>query len=673
MPWCPPNETPRSRFEGDNQDHISRIPQPSEESKVGRRWNCLGSDGTNEAAGSWNSEAYSGGQCPGPRDQGDGEKVSMSQRGPAPRPPSRRSSKSPTREARPPTSQLGTRNRDDALLESPHDPGDPFNAHVGGRTSHVSGRTTDVHNILNPPEAHVTYPVAPGPSSHRGVEPGSSPSSIGASQYSQRASPSHPFSGPVQAHQSLPPGFGPAPGGPVPPGPPPPAERGPSPTSGQIYSPIGAGRRILTPKSRVASLSRGVVPRSAEQPPPLPFPSHPQPRVSQNEATSYPGAPSQTMPSQFPASHPAQASIAPNTAPPIATPPRSLSQPLMGNLQHPELSQQAQQSGYDMGRRTPSYPAGTSFVPGLPQGRGLTNTGPSGDGRWSAALMSSIQSGSTSSRGMALEQGQHVITITPSYGEEIHVPVDIHQASKQADEKRQRNAGASARFRLRKKEKEKEVIHGLQRLEQAEREYVKQIQDLRAERDHYRNERNRLRDIVYRTPSIRELADQGPPSPTSTRSGGSLGGSLGGSFATESGNLGFAPVPPGHPPPFTSGDPSMERPTRRRRTDPAPEFTTPTYGTPIQMPSTLPPITQSAYGLTTPSPHPSASPGSARLPPLRLDQPGVSPTSENPPLPGGPPPQLPLPSGQYTHYGRAPHETGWATGPRTHRDLEPPR
>lgn len=597
----------------------------------------------------------------------------MSQRGPAPRPPSRRSSKSPTREARPPSSQLGTRSRDDASLESAHDPGGPLIARASGRTSQVSARTIDVHNILNPPESHVTYQVAPVPSSHPGGEHSSSPSNIGPGQYSQRASPSHPFSSQGQSHPSLPQGFVPVPGGPVPPGPPPPSEKGRSPTSSHIYSPLGPGRRILTPKSRVASLNRGVIPRSAEQPPPIPFPPHPAARMGQHEAASYSGGPAQAMPPHFTPSHAGQGSVASTTAPSIATPPRSLSQPLMGNPQHPELSQPTQQSGYDMGRRTPSYPAGTSFGPGLPQGRGLAHAGPSGDGRWSAALMSSIQSGGASSRGMAMEQGQHVITITPSYGEEIHVPVDIHQASKQADEKRQRNAGASARFRLRKKEKEKEVIHGLQRLEQAEREYVKQIQDLRAERDHYRNERNRLRDIVYRTPGIRELADQGPPSPTSTRSGGSLGGSLGGSFAAESSNLGFQPVAPAHPPPFSSGDPSMERPARRRRTDPAPEFTTPTYGTPTQMPSTLPPITQSAYGLTTSSPHPSASPGSARLPPLRLDQPGVSPTSEHPPLPGGPPPQLPLPSGQYTQYGRAPHETGWATGPRTHRDPEPPR
>jgi hypothetical protein len=46
-----------------------------------------------------------------------------------------------------------------------------------------------------------------------------------------------------------------------------------------------------------------------------------------------------------------------------------------------------------------------------------------------------------------------VIIINLPFGAEILVPVDVYQASKQADKKRQRNVGASARFRLQKKEK----------------------------------------------------------------------------------------------------------------------------------------------------------------------------------------------------------------------------
>ncbi|KAK3934153.1 hypothetical protein QBC46DRAFT_87538 [Diplogelasinospora grovesii] len=110
---------------------------------------------------------------------------------------------------------------------------------------------------------------------------------------------------------------------------------------------------------------------------------------------------------------------------------------------------------------------------------------------------------------------QHVLTITPTHGEEIFVPVDVHQASKQADEKRLRNAGASARFRLRKKQREEESKAELQKLENQNRDLERTIHELQnrnkeleAEREFYRNDRNRLREIVARTAEI----SGGPPS-----------------------------------------------------------------------------------------------------------------------------------------------------------------
>ncbi|KIH92988.1 hypothetical protein SPBR_02996 [Sporothrix brasiliensis 5110] len=119
-------------------------------------------------------------------------------------------------------------------------------------------------------------------------------------------------------------------------------------------------------------------------------------------------------------------------------------------------------------------------------------------------------------RSVSIAEGQQFITITPSYGDEIHVPVDVHQASKQADEKRLRNAGASARFRARKKEKDREAQIGIQRLEAVNRDLQKRNQELEAQRDFYRNERNRLRHIMSQSPSMREYIDSGPPSPAST-------------------------------------------------------------------------------------------------------------------------------------------------------------
>ncbi|CAK7568244.1 MAG: hypothetical protein SEPTF4163_006230 [Sporothrix epigloea] len=118
-----------------------------------------------------------------------------------------------------------------------------------------------------------------------------------------------------------------------------------------------------------------------------------------------------------------------------------------------------------------------------------------------------------SGRSLSMSGGQQFITITPSFGEEIHVPVDLHQASKQADEKRLRNAGASARFRARKKEKDREAQLGIQRLETSNREGQKRIQELEFLVNFYRNERNRLQNIMLQTPGMREHVEAGPPSP----------------------------------------------------------------------------------------------------------------------------------------------------------------
>ncbi|KAL1840110.1 hypothetical protein VTJ49DRAFT_805 [Mycothermus thermophilus] len=101
--------------------------------------------------------------------------------------------------------------------------------------------------------------------------------------------------------------------------------------------------------------------------------------------------------------------------------------------------------------------------------------------------------------------------------------VDVHQGSRQADQKRQRNAGASARFRQRKKEREREQQEEMQKLDAENRELarrneelVKRCQELEAHRDFYRNDRNRLRDALSRLPGGREWAERGPPSPVMT-------------------------------------------------------------------------------------------------------------------------------------------------------------
>jgi len=93
--------------------------------------------------------------------------------------------------------------------------------------------------------------------------------------------------------------------------------------------------------------------------------------------------------------------------------------------------------------------------------------------------------------------------------------VDVHKASRLADEKRARNAEASARFRQRRKQKEKEANSNIEKLQQQTRDLERKIKEVEQERDFYRAERDRFRDVVYRTPNMRHLVMQAPPSPQS--------------------------------------------------------------------------------------------------------------------------------------------------------------
>lgn len=587
----------------------------------------------------------------------------MSQRGPAPRPGSRRSSKSPpiatfsSPHSSQPGPQPGLVQRDDPAAQH-HDRRESVVAEEGGRPYPANPRTSVVHNILNPSDQRHPYgstitPVPRPPEGGGTSSPGIAPRPYGTH------SPSHPYVFHSQQQQppvAPQPTYSPFPPSTLPSGAPSILERG-SPTGRHSYSPIEATRRILTPKSpRVSSLNRpGLVAGGSPKPP---LPPH---ITSRGSLTSHDMGP-RAGPSRLGAQTPLQGlRQGYSEQPPTTTPPpsRSLSQPIIGHALTSGHQHQHHQDHQQPTSRPPMLLSGSPFMSGLPPGRGLSAAGLGGDGRWMTSFLDQMAPGVGGARGTPMD-GQHLLTITPSHGDEILVPVDIHQASKQADEKRQRNAGASARFRMRKKEREREQQQGLQKLETSNRELEKRARDMEAERDYYRNERNRLRDIVLRTPSISEWANRGPPSPTSARSEG---------FATEGMQMAGHHHHIHHPPPssYPTSDPSMlERPARRRRTDSEPHSTAPTYGPP--QPTTLPPIPPSAYGINPSVQHTSGPPGPARLPPLRLDQP---PVSEHPPGSGAPPPP-PLPpqtQGPYPPYGRPAYEPGWPAGPRgAHHD-----
>ncbi|KAJ3490595.1 hypothetical protein NLG97_g5748 [Lecanicillium saksenae] len=244
--------------------------------------------------------------------------------------------------------------------------------------------------------------------------------------------------------------------------------------------------------------------------------------------------------------------------------------------------------------------------------------------------------------------GQQAYMTLP--GSEIPIPVqvDYSQASKKADEKRQRNAKASTRHRRKKKNMQEENIRLLQDLKDEQEAMADQIESLTHQRDFYREERNRLREIVLRTPAISQHAS-GPPSPVSTRSVNSY---------PDHSPVGGAPRPLHTPSQgYLSEASSVERPAQRRRTDDRPEYSSNYSTQPGPPPTTLPPMHSHAQGMP-PRPmtaHPTAH--QERLPPLRA-------------IDGHPPHEMH--AGHATHERDPvtgdwrltqprPYETGWAT------------
>lgn len=660
LPWCPSNP-PRGRLDGDNQENLAgtRPVTEADRAKPSPTWSQTTGVGSEPDPYPFLESGRSG-QCPGsPVPQREGEKVSMSQRGPTSRPPSRRRSPSQWTGAHVSPSTL--RPGQTSGVNSPGEPGGiPLVAgHEPPRQA--TPRSLGVHTILNPTDPRELQ-TGPSAAIQRPTDGGSSPSSAGTRQYGVSGSPYQAYGpGSFYGGAGIPPG-------PVTTVPPSIQQESPTPVPVRPFNPaLGNARRMLTPRSpRPPSFSRVATPSSYAEPQPSGYPSPVLGRSGGlQDMPTYHGPPS-NLPQ-----HPARTNPI-SAAPPTSPSPRSSSQPAYSGVPPFQFPQEPSQAGSV--RRspqgmTPVYPQGQY---GLPHGRASvysSSSGPTSDANLSTAIMSALQTGNGGGRG---SEAQPHLTLQTNTGEHITVPLDVHQGSRQADEKRHRNAGASARFRARKKERDKDMRETLQRLESENRDVARHNQELAAERDFYRSERNRLRELVLRTPEIREHAERGPPSPRSMRSVAPVGRQAESSFASSFTSAGGNPPslsPPttqSHPPPY-SGD--LERPTRRRRTDPpAADFGNAPYPMrPAQTPSTLPPIvTQGLQGFSPPI---ASAPPSARLPPLRFDQPLSSPTAAQAPGSFGQqaPPPPPLQT-QFPPYGRPPHETGWATGPRDPRE-----
>ncbi|KAI1106288.1 hypothetical protein F4804DRAFT_51797 [Jackrogersella minutella] len=521
----------------------------------------------------------------------------------------------------------------------------------GDLTQSLPQRGFGVRNILNPAETQPS-PTGTTSSAASGLSSGhplhASPNLQGSS-YESSPTSSRPlmFQGHVMSNLQQ---ANPAVGGNQPPLGPSPVDRG-SPASTQSHNSIG-NRRILTPRSPRTSTSGHMPPSQAYNAPHSHY--YPGPPASNRGYPNEPPTPGQHIHSprnsvhqplapQFGRVH--HSGVGPPTtlAPLTTPPPRPLSHPIPGQYNAPGQESQHPQGGSGHQIRPHSFGPTPPYSAAAPQGnRGFPSSLP--DSRWSSVLGSGAQAGPSGIRSMMGVDGHAAMNVG---GEPLIVPLDMYNGSKQADEKRQRNAGASARFRARKKDKEIQQGIRIQELESQNREILKRQQEAESERDRYRSDRDRLRDIVYRTPGISEFAYQGPPSPISTRSGGS--------FAERSplaSNQSSLPMPS-----YGSVDPvTGERAARRRRTDPQLDYS-PSYG-PTQ--TSLPSMSQPTHAPLSQPGTPSAMARTSRLPPLRLDQPAGTPSTG--------PSTSNTPAQSFAPYKRESYETGWATRPSAPHD-----
>ncbi|KAI0526264.1 hypothetical protein F5B22DRAFT_632797 [Xylaria bambusicola] len=502
-------------------------------------------------------------------------------------------------------------------------------------------RAFGVHNILNPAETQ------PSLARERGEEAGQSPKiSSAASSSSPRIPPHFAYqeSGMARRGQTTPtledqPLTAPSS-----------AERG-SPRTARPYPPLAAARRVLTPRSPRLMSPGHSHPLRALGPPQ----THPQ---------HLPGGPQDSNRAILPdtgASGQSDQALSTRGSPlaqqfnrvmsPTGRPPSSTTLPASTR----SISQPAASHSTPGLQTRPFFPSGSGIQPGQPAGYPPHNPysalavsqtpagypAPSGESRWSGTTEHTTQYNSTGVRSFAFGEGQAAVRIQPLQGEPFIIPVDTQQGSRQADEKRQRNAGASQRFRKRKKDRETQERLEHQRMESQYRELEARIQTLENERERLRSDRDRLRDIVYRTPSVSELAYQGPPSPNPSNGSG--------------------PSPLGTMTAYGAADPDTgERSSQRRRTDPHPhiEFVTGPYGS---APGSLPPIAASGYPASMSHPGtPLARSQAPQLPPLRLGSAAGTPTTAVS--------ASSTPIQTYQQLKREPYEMGWATGSRASAD-----
>ncbi|KND87930.1 hypothetical protein TOPH_07412 [Tolypocladium ophioglossoides CBS 100239] len=567
----------------------------------------------------------------------------MSQRGPAPHTAPRRSSRSPSgHDAGSP--------RQHVQLPGSNDGRRPASTSVtstegGGRSQDLPPKALGVHNILNPFEPRLMASEGSVPPLSRPGEGEGAPIATSARTYGGGARPFFPNRMGPSSHPGTPIGSLTSLGRP-------PSSGRNSPATAYQFPGMNDTRNVVSPRQpRSSSLSQGVLPREMDSRAQshLP-PSSPAKRLYEKETPEELRA--------VPGLH--HASGMPFTAHhSVGTSPRAMALPASRPADAPYMPASAVVARDPHGRPQSLHALPSQFHHGAAINRPMSAIGGSGDGlsSWSEVMRRSGMSGA-----MGGAEGQQAFMTLPGSDVPIPVQVDYSQASKKADEKRQRNAKASTRHRRKKKTLQEENMRQLQDLKDEREQLAHEVEDLKQQRDFYRDERNRLRDIVARTPGIHQHA-AGPPTPLPRSPESHEDMSPGAHSHMQTPTPGYA-----------SDLSSVERPGRRRRTEDRPEYSTPVFGTPAGGP---PPILApgpggQAYGVP-PRPLSAASSTSGeRLPPLRA-------------LEGAPPVQSHGPGHAHAQHAHAQHahaheqdprtgqwrpaqprhfETGWATAPR---------
>lgn len=556
-------------------------------------------------------------RCSEPRHQGSaGDQVSMSQRGSAapfqpPGSPARDDQTAPSGAQYAHHAQQRSDGSGSVSNMSPLMTGS--NPQSQSQQGHP--RLLGVHNILNPTEAQSRpLPGTPNASERPSAGPYRQPQHF----YGQSQPGSHPGT-PVGNAMPLAAPLSSDRPGPLPLGP--------------LHNP----RRILSPQApRSSSISHSSALRDAEAARMHQAMQSGPPAKRRREGDS---------PEDYrrsPAHHPGSLPHTPNI--PGAAIARSFSQPMIqppSGPHHPSLPMPPR----DVPDRPPMSPARPHLQHDMYNRRSFSTSAAPGQGGdadsvWNDPLNRRLSLGPPTTNG---EPHQAFMTL-PGSDMPIPIHVDYSQASKKADEKRQRNAKASTRHRRKRKAMQEESARLLTDLKEEREEMELQIEELTAQRDFYRNDRNWLRDLVARTPGITEHSAR-PRSPTLTARIPPM--------SEISPRLDRAMMRE-----YSSEASSAERPAQRQRTDDRSDSSIPSYGVPsMGTPSTQQSsIHGNAYGMP---PRPNSAASSAgtgeRLPPLR--------SMEGPPPGHGHHEQDPR-TGQWMPIQPRPYETGWATAMR---------